>query len=64
MKPHQGEFLRLAEVGLVEVTILGAVGIPVPGAMDVLKTSSQGTMGAVKGKGAGSWLCEPRIPGL
>jgi len=64
MKPHQGEFLGLAEVGLVEVAMLGAVGIPIPGAMDVLTTSSQGAQGAVKGKGAGSWLCEPRIPGF
>jgi hypothetical protein len=59
MKPHRVEFLGLAEVGFVEVTVLGAVGIPVPGAMDLLTTSGQGALGAVKGKGAGSWLAKP-----
>ncbi len=64
LKPHQGELLGLAEVGLVEVTFPSAVGIPVPVAMAVLTTSGQGALEAVKGKRAGSWLCEPRVPGL
>src|SRR5438876_4132865 len=64
MKPHQGEFLGLAEVGLVEVTILGTVGIPVPGAMAVLTAGGQGALGTVKGKRAGIRLVEPGIPGL
>src|SRR5579864_2167122 len=64
MKPRQGEFLGLAEVGLVEVTILGAVGIPVPGAMAVLTTGGQGALEAVKGKRAGIRLAKPGMPGL
>jgi hypothetical protein len=50
MKPHQREFLGLAEVGFVEATVLGTVGIPVPGAMTLFAASSQGALGAVKGK--------------
>ncbi len=64
MQPHQGEFLGLAQVGFVEVTVLGVVGIPVPGATPMLTTSGQGALGAVKGKRADIGLCESRIPGL
>ena len=64
MKPHRGEFLGLAEVGFVKVTVLGAIGIPVPGAMAVLTASGQGPLRAVKGKRACGWLTQPGIPGL
>ncbi len=64
MQPYQGEFLGFAEVDFVEVAVLGAVSIPVPGAMPMLTASGQGALGAVKGKRADIGLCEPRIPGL
>jgi hypothetical protein len=50
LKPLQGEILGLAQIGLVEMAVLGAVGIPVPIAMAVLSTSGQGALGAAKGK--------------
>ena len=64
MKPHRGEFLGLAEVGFVELTVLGAIGVPVPGAVPLFAASGQGTLWTVKGKRACSWLIEPRIPGI
>src|SRR5207302_8876437 len=64
MKPRKSEFLGLAEVGFVEATGLGAVGIPVPGATPFFAPGGQGTLGAGKGKRAWSWLTQPRIPGL
>ncbi len=45
MQPHQSEFLGFAEVDFVEVAFLGAIDIPVPGAMPMLTTSSQGALG-------------------
>ena len=64
MKPRKSEFLGLAEVGFVQATGLGAVGIPVPGAMPLFAPSGQGTVGAGKGKRARSRLTQPSIPGL
>jgi hypothetical protein len=64
MQPHQGEFVGLAEVDFVAVALSGAIGIPVPLAMDELSTSSQSALGAVKGKGTSSWLIKPSIPDL
>jgi len=48
----------------MEVTVLRTVGIPVPDALSMLTSSSQGTLGAAKGKRAGIGLVEPCIPGL
>ena len=64
MKPWKSEFFGLAEVGFVDATRLGAVGIPVPGAMALFAPGGQGTLGAGKGKRTRSWLIEPRIPGF
>ena len=56
VKPWKSEFFGLAEVGFVDATRLGAVGIPVPGAMVLFAPGGQGTLGAGKAKerGAGS----------
>src|SRR5215472_1468462 len=64
MQPHQGEFFGLSEVDFVAVALSGAIGIPIPLAMDKLTTSSQSALGAVKGKGTSSWLIKPGIPRL
>jgi hypothetical protein len=62
LKPCQGKFLCFAEIGLVEVTGLRTIGIPVPSGMTVLTASSQGALRAGKSKRARSWLVEPDIP--
>src|SRR5215831_15317963 len=64
MKPLKRELLGFSQVGFLEAAALGAVGIPVPGAVPLFSPGGQATLRTGKGKRARSWLIEPGKPDL
>ena len=57
------QFFELAQVGFVELALLGAIGIPVPIAMRLFPPYRQGSLGTTEGKRLRGLLLEPGIPG-
>src|SRR5436190_10337156 len=62
VEPQVSQFFRLAEIGFVEVAMLGAVGIPVPITVLSFTPCCQSPLVTAKGKGLHGSIIEPGIP--